>query len=375
MKNLTFTILTLLLFYSFSNAAIVYTDINPDKTIETSLIEIDLNNDGKNDISIDNWSDFPGSMAYAEIIMAHAEIEIVGTPIPNRTYDGGSSVLNLNDMISPSALFVSSSSVTNSNAAIAFIDGGIEYTPWIGQAHKFIGFSIRNTNTNQYHYGWIEISFSSDYILTVHGYAYEDVANTSIKAGDMGGSSNSAPTDIALSNNSIDEGEAPGTTIGTLSATDQDANDSHTFTLVAGTGDDDNTSFTIDNNNLKSDEIFDYETKSSYSILVKTDDSNGGTYEQQLDININDISNANSDLITKQAIQVFPNPASSTLHVQGIQPNSSIKLVSSIGTVVYEEQNNSSDTIVNISELPTGVYWLSVSNSNNTIITRMITIE
>ena len=83
MKNLTFTILTLLLFYSFSNAAIVYTDINPDKTIETSLIEIDLNNDGKNDISIDNWSDFPGSMAYAEIIMAHAEIEIVGTPIPN----------------------------------------------------------------------------------------------------------------------------------------------------------------------------------------------------------------------------------------------------------------------------------------------------
>lgn len=375
MKNLTFTILTLLLFYSFSNAAIVYTDINPDKTIETSLIEIDLNNDGKNDISIDNWSDFPGSMAYAEIIMAHAEIEIVGTPIPNRTYDGGSSVLNLNDMISPSALFVSSSSVTNSNAAIAFIDGGIEYTPWIGQAHKFIGFSIRNTNTNQYHYGWIEISFSSDYILTVHGYAYEDVANTSIKAGDMGGSSNSAPTDIALSNNSIDEGEAPGTTIGTLSATDQDANDSHTFTLVAGTGDDDNTSFTIDNNNLKSDEIFDYETKSSYSIRVKTDDSNGGTYEQQLDININDISNANSDLITKQAIQVFPNPASSTLHVQGIQPNSSIKLVSSIGTVVYEEQNNSSDTIVNISELPTGVYWLSVSNSNNTIITRMITIE
>lgn len=242
-----------------------------------------MDEDGTNDISIDNWSDFANSMAYAEIIMAHKDIEIVGIPIPNRTDDGGSSILNLNDMISPSALFVSSSSVTNSNAAIALKGGGgVDYTPWIGQTNKYIGFSIRNTTTNQYHYGWLEISFSSNYELTVHGYAYEGAANTDIKAGDMGGSSNSAPTDITLSNNSIDEGEASGTNIGILSATDPDANDSHTFSLVAGNGDDDNAFFTIDNNNLKSDEIFDYENKSSYSIRVKTDDGNGGTFKNSL---------------------------------------------------------------------------------------------
>ena len=156
---------------------------------------------------------------------------------------------------------------------------------------------------------------------------------------------------------------------------DEDEDDVHTLSLVNGAASDDNDQFTIEDYAIKSKAIFDYESKSTYSIRVKADDGNGGTLEQSISIIINDVNNASSDLITKQAIQVFPNPASSTLHVQGIQSNSIIQLISPIGAVVYEEQNKSSNTIVNITELPTGVYWLSVSDSNNTITTRMITIE
>ena len=101
----------------------------------------------------------------------------------------------------------------------------------------------------------------------------------------------------------------------------------------------------------------------------------GGTYEQKLDININDIHNASSDIIANQATQIFPNPANSLLHIKGIQPNSTLQLVSSMGIVIFEEKNKSSYEMINISELPSGAYWLYISNTNNTITTRMITIE
>ncbi len=43
---------------------------------------------------------------------------------------------------------------------------------------------------------------------------------------------NRAPTDISLSPNSIDENEPPGTLVGVLTATDPDASQTHSFSLV-----------------------------------------------------------------------------------------------------------------------------------------------
>ena len=89
---------------------------------------------------------------------------------------------------------------------------------------------------------------------------------------------------------------------------------------------------------------------------------------------MNDIHNASLESIGTQSIQVFPNPASSTLHIQGTQPNSTVRLISPTGVVVHEQKNNSSNVIVNISDLSAGLYWLNVSDHNNTMIARMITI-
>ena len=61
---------------------------------------------------------------------------------------------------------------------------------------------------------------------------------------------NSAPTNISLSPSSVNENVATGTTIGALSTTDSDSGDTHTYTLVSGTGDTDNTSFSISGANL-----------------------------------------------------------------------------------------------------------------------------
>jgi hypothetical protein len=55
-----------------------------------------------------------------------------------------------------------------------------------------------------------------------------------------------------------------GTSVATLSATDADAGDTFTYTLVNGTGSTDNASFTISGNSLRTAAVFDFETKSSY---------------------------------------------------------------------------------------------------------------
>jgi gliding motility-associated-like protein len=105
---------------------------------------------------------------------------------------------------------------------------------------------------------------------------------------------NEAPTDIALSASSVAENAATGTIVGTLSATDVDAGDTFTYTLVSGSGDTDNASFTIDGNTLKTAAVFDYETKSSYSVRVRVTDAGGLSFEKQFTILIIDL-NEDSD--------------------------------------------------------------------------------
>ena len=100
---------------------------------------------------------------------------------------------------------------------------------------------------------------------------------------------NSAPTDIKLDNNTIDENVTPGATVGKLSTTDPDNEDSFTYALVEGVGDRDNAGFNVDGDQLKINGSPDYETQSSYSIRVKTTDGKGASYEEQLTINVNDL--------------------------------------------------------------------------------------
>jgi chitodextrinase len=104
--------------------------------------------------------------------------------------------------------------------------------------------------------------------------------------------SNQAPTDISLSAISITENAGANAVVGTLSATDADAGDTATFTLVSGDGDNDNTSFTIDGTALKTAASFDYETKSSYSVRVRVTDGGGLTYEKQFAILVLNVEDA-----------------------------------------------------------------------------------
>jgi len=103
---------------------------------------------------------------------------------------------------------------------------------------------------------------------------------------------NYPPTDISLSNDSINENTATGTTIGTFSSTSLDPGDTYTYSLVAGTGDDNNSSFIISGSLLKNGFIPNYEVKTSYKIRVRSTDSIGQFTEKQFTITINNVNEA-----------------------------------------------------------------------------------
>ena len=99
---------------------------------------------------------------------------------------------------------------------------------------------------------------------------------------------NSAPTNILLSSTSVNENVTIGTTVGSLSTTDSDSGDTHAYTLVAGSGDTDNASFSISGANLLTGTALDYETKNSYSIRVQTSDGTA-TYSKTFIISVADV--------------------------------------------------------------------------------------
>ncbi|OFX25921.1 MAG: hypothetical protein A2041_03090 [Bacteroidetes bacterium GWA2_31_9b] len=150
------------------------------------------------------------------------------------------------------------------------------------------GSSLRITGSPDFE---TKSSYSVRVRTTDQGSLYFEKAYT-ITINDL----NEAPTDISLSASSINENVVGNSTVGTLSSTDQDAANTFTYTLVAGTGSTDNASFNISGNSLRITNSPDYETKSSYSVRVRTTDQGSLLTEKAFTISINDLNEAPTDI-------------------------------------------------------------------------------
>jgi VCBS repeat-containing protein len=100
---------------------------------------------------------------------------------------------------------------------------------------------------------------------------------------------NDTPIALELTNSFIDENQPVGTVIGSFSSADADLNDTFTYSLVVGEGDNDNGSFTLVNGELRSNAIFDFAVKNSYSVRVQTTDAAGASFSQKFTITVNDL--------------------------------------------------------------------------------------
>ena len=134
-----------------------------------------------------------------------------------------------------------------------------------------------------------------------------DDQTLNIKEVEVWVSNNQPPTDITLSNKTVDENQPTNTLVGTFSATDPDTGDTFTYMLVNDIAYPGNNSFWIDDNKLKTNEVFDYETQSSYQINVQVKDSAGNTYEKLFNIQVNNVDEA--DLKISEITPPTPSPA------------------------------------------------------------------
>ena len=160
--------------------------------------------------------------------------------------------------------------------------------------------------------------------------------------------SNDAPDDLFLSNFSVAENQSVGSLIGLFSASDEDGLSdlqSMNFQFVNDSGDNDNPSFSLETNGtLLSDEIFDFEQKSSYQIRVKGTDPAGGSISKSFTINIIDLDdtppvisiNGSANIIHEGGINYVDPGASWTDAVDGNGSLSANGIVDSMKVGFYQ---------------------------------------
>lgn len=127
--------------------------------------------------------------------------------------------------------------------------------------------------------------------------AGNDLASFSNEAIQNNSTVNNAPTDIQLSNNTIPTTAGPNATVGTLTTTDIDPDDTHTYTLVAGAGDTDNGSFNISGATLRCNDPAVLGAGVN-SVRIQTDDG-AATYAEAFTITIFEPTSGNIGSLTR----------------------------------------------------------------------------
>ena len=122
------------------------------------------------------------------------------------------------------------------------------------------------------------------------------------------------PVNTTLTDNKIAEDSPIGSLIGLLQTTDPDPYDFFTYNFEDGEGSNDNTGFTISNDKLISATTFNYRSKQTYSIRVRSADSNGFSVVNILQIYviipIADGSNISALVNTVKQIVLIATPVS-----------------------------------------------------------------
>jgi uncharacterized delta-60 repeat protein len=168
-----------------------------------------------------------------------------------------------------------------------------------GKVTTAVGISNYGAN-----YGANSVAIQSDGKIVIAGDGPGDFALARYNVSD-------APTDITLSFTSIAENAPANTTVGTLSTIDPDSGNTFTYSLVSGTGSIDNAAFNISGDSLRATSSFDFETKSSYSIRIRSTDQGGLFTERTFTITVININESPTN-ISLSSSTIAENAAANT---------------------------------------------------------------
>lgn len=103
---------------------------------------------------------------------------------------------------------------------------------------------------------------------------------------------NSAPTDISLSNSAVGENQPSVSAVGALNTTDPNSGNTFAYALVSGAGSTGNAAFSISGNNLLTASSFNYEAQNSYSIRIRSTDQGGLFFEKAFLVVVTNVNEA-----------------------------------------------------------------------------------
>lgn len=190
-----------------ANAAVIYTEVNPNftETVVTmpiapqgfnsnaSFYGIDLDDNGTEDFNFrwdyapaNAWQQgVPATDSYYFHMTASGSNEFILKGTGTNTFGGRYlQALSAGTEIGPN---VPGGTPWGTSFPEPFI-GDTEDTNFEGLGDQYIG--VRFDISGSTHYGWVLVSFDSNLTLTVKGFAYEDTAGTPITAGDTGSTAN-----------------------------------------------------------------------------------------------------------------------------------------------------------------------------------------
>lgn len=183
---------------------------------------------------------------------------------------------------------------------------------------------------------------------------------------------NQAPTNILLSNTTVDENQSPGILVGTFSTVDPDSTDTHSYALVGGSGSQDNNLFQIQGGNgLVALVSFDYETDNVLHIRVETEDGPGNTYSKIFTINVNDLADVGiaDHALNVPEVKVYPQPFNETTRlefpVKAFRGNAVLKVYDASGKLVKAEAVNNNTHVFYREELAEGLYQFQLEVDGN----------
>ncbi|PSF35821.1 hypothetical protein C7H19_15470 [Aphanothece hegewaldii CCALA 016] len=266
------------------------------------------------------------------------------------------SITNVNE--APTLITLSNNSVAENSAAWTIIGQLNTTDPDAGENHTYTlindaggRFRVVNNQLMVALTGLLDFETLNTYTITV-------------RSTDAGGLSknqqftisltnvNEAPTELTLNSNTIAENSPNNSVIGNLNTSDPDAGDNHTYTLVAGDGDNHNAAFSIVGNQLQLNNSPDYESQSSYKLRVQTTDAGGISLSKAFTINV---TNANeAPRLTSTAILGASVGELYTYNITTTDPDAGdFRTISASGLPSWLTLTNNGDGTATLSGTPT----------------------
>lgn len=130
------------------------------------------------------------------------------------------------------------------------------------------------------------------------------------------GNVNDAPTDIALDATTVAENAANGATVATATATDPDAGDTKSFSLVDNAGGRFAINAATGVISVANSALLNFEAATAHAITVRVTDAAGASYDEVFTINVTDVNEAPDSLILASGGSVAENSANGTAVAQ-----------------------------------------------------------